>query len=604
MKTRFLIILFVFVQGNFCVSQERGFKTIQLPINGQYTTLYQQSHALLIGVSNYDNGLTPLPGVAEDIKLVKAALEENGFDIEVVMNPTSVALQKAFSRFISQYGQGADNRLLFYYAGHGYTEKMPYGDDIGYICPIDTPDPNKNSGEFQGKAMAMGQIEIYAKQIKSKHAIFIFDACFAGQIFSTSRAIPEIISYKTKEPVRQFITSGSATETVPDKSVFCTQFIRGLKGEADGNKDGFVTGTEFGEFLQASVVNYSYGSQHPQFGKIRNPNLDKGDFVFVTSGSAETVEAPPTIRPPEPKKIVVEEAPVTGTLEISTEISGSLYLDDVLLRSVEASNRYTIKELKPGEHTLKISGSEPWEEKIMVTPEATVKVGAKKKARTEAIEMILVSRGTFTMGSNDEDDEKPSHSVSLSDYYIGKYEVSQKLWRDIMGSDPVDLKFKGCDLCPVEGVSWNDVQNFIQKLNKKTGLNYRLPTEAEWEYAARGGNQSKGYLYSGGMNPGDVAWCSENSDRKTQAVGQKKPNELGLFDMSGNISEWCSDWYDKKYYKTSPNSDPAGPATGVYRIHRGGSWFNAQLNSRCAARTFLFPGSRYFTVGFRLARSK
>jgi len=192
----------------------------------------------------------------------------------------------------------------------------------------------------------------------------------------------------------------------------------------------------------------------------------------------------------------------------------------------------------------------------------------------------------------------------VTDFYIAKFEVTQKYWREIMGSDPLDLKFKGCDLCPVEGVSWNDVQNFILKLNNKTGLNYRLPSEAEWEYASRGGNKSKGYIYSGSMNLNEVAWYNENADKKTHPVGQKQSNELGIFDMSGNISEWCNDWYDKKYYKGSPISNPSGPVTGVYRVHRGGSYFNTQTTSRCASRNFLFHASRYFSIGFRLARSK
>lgn len=242
--------------------------------------LYRGSYALLIGVSNYTDGWPSLPGVRKDIEDVKKALEEHGFQCVVVSNPRHDQLDEAFREFINRYCMDVENRVIFYFAGHGHTLRQSYGEEMGYIIPADAPNPNSNPQGFIAKAMAMQQLEVYAKQIQSKHALFLFDACFSGSIFSLSRAIPENITYKTAKPVRQFITSGGADETVPDKSVFREQLISALNGEADVNKDGFVTGTELGEFLQDRVVNYSRNSQHPQYGKIRNPNLDKGDFVF------------------------------------------------------------------------------------------------------------------------------------------------------------------------------------------------------------------------------------------------------------------------------------------------------------------------------------
>ncbi|MBC8313944.1 MAG: caspase family protein [Bacteroidetes bacterium] len=323
MKRLLLCIAFL-LPGMFLTAQERGMKPVQVTIAGASTTLYNQSHALLIGVSTYNAGLPPLPGVTTDINKVKAALEANGFNVVTVMNPDNIGLQEAFSSFIAKYGRDLNNRLLIYFAGHGYTDKMPYGNDIGYICPINAPDPNKNPSGFQEKAMPMRHIETFAYQIKSKHALFLFDACFSGTIFSTSRAIPEVISYKTKEPVRQFITSGSANETVPDKSIFRGQFIRALNGEADGNEDGFLTGTELGEFLQTTVVNYSYGSQHPQYGKIRNPNLDKGDFVFVLnkSDAPVTIVVTPTI---DKKRKDLPGEPCPGMPTITDPQDGQVY---------------------------------------------------------------------------------------------------------------------------------------------------------------------------------------------------------------------------------------------------------------------------------------
>ncbi|MBI4946554.1 MAG: formylglycine-generating enzyme family protein [Bacteroidetes bacterium] len=217
-------------------------------------------------------------------------------------------------------------------------------------------------------------------------------------------------------------------------------------------------------------------------------------------------------------------------------------------------------------------------------------------------EMIYVEGGTFQMGCTSEqnncgDDEK-AHSVTLSSFYIGKYEVTQKQWRDIMEANP--SKFNDCDNCPVEQVSWNDIQDFLQRLNAKTGKKYILPTEAQWEYAARGGNKRKGYLYSGSNNIDDVAWYSSNSGSKTHPVGQKKSNELNIYDMTGNVWEWCSDWYDEKYYKNSPANNPQGVNSGSYRVYRGGSWDLEARYCRVAIRDLNYPDYR-FSIGLRLA---
>ena len=216
-------------------------------------------------------------------------------------------------------------------------------------------------------------------------------------------------------------------------------------------------------------------------------------------------------------------------------------------------------------------------------------------------EMVFVKGGTFTMGATAEqgsdagDGEKPVHSVTVSNFYIGKYEVTQAQWEAVMGKNP--SRYKG-DNRPVENVSWNDVQKFIKKLNAKTGKKYRLPTEAEWEYAARGGNQSKGYKYSGSNNRDEVAWYTNNSGKQTHPVGQKQPNELGLYDMSGNVWEWCSDWYGS--YSSGSQTNPTGPANGSYRVLRGGGWFNSARGCRVSSRGGLTPSLCSSDYGFRL----
>jgi formylglycine-generating enzyme required for sulfatase activity len=217
--------------------------------------------------------------------------------------------------------------------------------------------------------------------------------------------------------------------------------------------------------------------------------------------------------------------------------------------------------------------------------------------------MIKVHGGTFLMGATPaqigaDDDEKPVHRVTLSDYYIGETEVTQELWTAVMGINP--SYHTGNTQLPVEKVSWDDCQTFISKLNALTGENFRLPTEAQWEFAARGGNKSRGNLYSGGNSLGDVVWYYENSGNKTHAVKTKSPNELGLYDMSGNVWEWCRDWYGG--YSSAAVTNPIGPASGTDRVIRGGCWLDDAQYCRVAYRSYGEPEC-YVVIylGLRLA---
>jgi formylglycine-generating enzyme required for sulfatase activity len=214
--------------------------------------------------------------------------------------------------------------------------------------------------------------------------------------------------------------------------------------------------------------------------------------------------------------------------------------------------------------------------------------------------MIPVKGGTFSMGATAEqsspsDDEKPVHQVTLSNYYIGETEVTQALWTAVMGKNPSN--FKG-DNRPVEKVSWKDCQTFISKLNALTGKNFRLPTEAEWEYAARGGSKSQGYQYSGSNNLSAVAWYTDNSGSQTHDVKTKSPNELGIYDMSGNVWEWCQDWYGS--YSSNSVTNPTGAASGSYRVIRGGGWGSGAWYCRSAFRHYGTPAGRYNNLGLRL----
>ncbi|NGZ29494.1 MAG: formylglycine-generating enzyme family protein, partial [Magnetococcales bacterium] len=227
--------------------------------------------------------------------------------------------------------------------------------------------------------------------------------------------------------------------------------------------------------------------------------------------------------------------------------------------------------------------------------------GVESKKGPYGIEFVRVPGGSFRMGSNDGDvDEKPVHGVSVSGFEMGKYEVTQGQWKAVMGSNP--SFFGSCgDSCPMEKVSWNDTQEFIKNLNndRRDTCTYRLPTEAEWEYACRSGGQDE--KYCGGNDVDRVAWYAGHSLSKTHPVGLKTGNGLGLYDMSGNVFEWVSDWYGDKYYAISPRDNPQGPSGGSYRVNRGGGWFGGV--ARSADRDYVDPGYRNNSLGFRLART-
>jgi formylglycine-generating enzyme required for sulfatase activity len=215
------------------------------------------------------------------------------------------------------------------------------------------------------------------------------------------------------------------------------------------------------------------------------------------------------------------------------------------------------------------------------------------------MEMVSVKGGCFQMGDPFDDgnpNEKPVNEICVSDFRIGKFEVTQGQWKKIMGENPAHFKKCG-DSCPVENVSWDTVQEFIKEINRQTGKKYRLPTEAEWEYACRSGGRRE--KFCGGIHAGPFAWTEENSGNTTHPVGKKRPNGIGIYDMSGNVCEWVSDWYDETFYREGA---PGGPPTGSSRVVRGGGWSFSPEYARAAVRNDYHPGFRDDILGFRLAQ--
>lgn len=316
-------------------------------------------------------------------------------------------------------------------------------------------------------------------------------------------------------------------------------------------------------------------------------------------------------------KLTIIYAPRSAMVIVDTKVyRGNGHLE---LELLDGEHRYVIAQEKydMAEGTVKLTDGSTKKLSVLLellpeSPDASGAVQAiplSEQLLSPVIQnlvdnMVYIEGGTFMMGAAKEQgsdvthDEKPAHQVTLSSFSLGKYEVTQDEWEAVMGSNP--SKFKSARH-PVETVSWNECQEFIRKLNAMTGYLFRLPTEAEWEFAARGGNKSKGYKYSGSNDLDQVAWYGyeKNSGKTTHDVGLKYPNELGLYDMSGNIKEWCQDWYSD--YDSSSQSNPMGPASGSSRVCRGGSWNNGVLDCRVSTRSYRpGDGSNIFT-GLRLA---
>ena len=367
------------------------------------------------------------------------------------------------------------------------------------------------------------------------------------------------------------------------------------------NGDVDINTTPMGATIYIDGKNYG---ETPNY--ISDILIGEHELKLTKQGCAEVKK---TIIIKEGETLTVNEKLQTAKeISISTDQSGDkIYVDGNYIGTSPLTST-----LSYGSHEIKAERNDKTVTKtINVTQSGgdnSVKLTFNQTITVNGVSftMIAVEGGTFSMGatseqgSDAESDEKPVHNVTLSDYYIGETEVTQELWEAVMGNNP--SCHSGYPQRPVERVSWNDCQEFIKKLNQLTGNNFRLPTEAEWEYAARGGNKSLDYKYSGSDIVGVVAWYDGNSSSRTHDVKTKQANELGIYDMSGNVYEWCQDWYGN--YSSNSQINPTGLTSGSSRVYRGGSWGDFAWDCRVSNRSYGYPGRRNFNLGLRLSLSQ
>jgi formylglycine-generating enzyme required for sulfatase activity len=551
--------------------------------------------ALVIGNADYKS--SPLKNPVNDARDMAQVLRELGFSVTMKLNCSQREMTEAIREFGNELTRGGVG--LFYYAGHGI--------QVGgrnYLIPVDADIRAEDEVKFF--SVDAGLVLSKMESAGNRTNIVILDAC---------RDNP-FKSFKT-------VSKGLAVVEAPRGSLIVYATAPGSVAAEGKGRNGIFTGALLRHIktpgvdaelmlreVRRDVMAETGGEQVPW-----SSSSLMGSFYFAGRGE-EVVLKPEEERKPT---IVVEKA--YGSVVVEVRASGTLYLDGNLEVRIPAGGKARIGDIEVGRHTLEVRYDDGQKETkvVFVEKERSIQVAFSYVERPAVPGgFVLVEAGSFLMGSNeDEDDERPVHMVTISrSFYISKYEVTQREWREVMGTNP--SYFKGESL-PVESVSWYDVVEYCNRLSIREGLTpaytisgnnvtwdrsangYRLPTEAEWEYAARGGNQSRGYTYAGSNSADDVGWYDANSGGKTHPVGHKKPNELGLYDMSGNVWEWCWDWYGG--YSSSSQTDPEGPSRGDYRVGRGGGWDNSTRGLPVASRGYSGPTDGNFYLGFRLVRT-
>jgi formylglycine-generating enzyme required for sulfatase activity len=614
--------------------------------------------ALVIGINDYqDPGIPKLKTAVNDARELADVLKQSyGFKSVTLLLDADANASRIIKEFRDLTGHaGEGDSVLIYYSGHGDIERDTGG---GWWAPW-----NAKAGD-PSTYIDNEVIQKYIKKIPGRHVFLVSDSCFSGTLFGETKALPPVIDDKFygslyKEKSRWGMTSGNLTPVedfgANGHSIFAWQFLKTLKE----NNNSFLTPREI--FAKVGPIVRNNSQQMPVCKPIRDAGDAGGEFVFIRTASLGPVSPLPPPQPviPSPKKELLYAA-----LKIGTNPSGAeIFIDGK--RVGDTQGGYLVWEKYPvGEYSVKAQKKGYYEKEAMLrlrkegetliidmdpstpppAPAAPAPVAPKPGPAPEG--MVFVKGGCFKMGDtfgDGEADEKPVHEVCVNDFYMDKYEVTVGEFREFVSNSGYKADAEttgGCykwiekweidkntywdspgyaqtDSNPVSCVSWNDAQEYLKWKSRKAGKTVRLPTEAEWEYAASyaGGPGKKSRFGTGKDTIGpDEANFNASADykkpysrtgeyrEKTLPVGSFDPNALGLYDMSGNVWEWVSDWYDENYYRSSPKDNPQGPSSGEYRVLRGGSWDLSPSYLRAANRLRFRPAERYNGLGFRCVR--
>ena len=603
-----LVLLFIFGMSSadlFAQQPKRGVK-VEPKTGPSLDEFYAKSYAVIVGINKYEKW----PGLeyaVSDAQVMEERLKEQGFQ-----TITLIDHQATRENVVKVLGDdlprqvGPNDRVIIFFAGHGQTEELPDRTQMGYLIPVDG-----DTRDLFSTAISMEQVRAFSRRLVAKHVFYIIDSCYSGLGLSRSGTIPpserDYLRKITSRKAHQMLTAGGKGEQAREEGghgIFTKYILEAIAGAADREGKGYVTFSDIAAYVRPKVTRYSQNAQTPQYGSIDG----EGEFVFMLGDSRRPLETAAAAELGEEKKRLEEERhrleeEKARMAALRQQVEEERRLEEERKR-LEAERRQLEEEQKRREEERRQAmGRKP--------PAAGVALPLPAGPFTDPVtgmEFVFVKGGCFQMGDTFGDgnsDEKPVHEACVDDFYLGKYEVTQGQWQGVMGSNP--SYFKECGVnCPVEQVSWNDVQEFISRLNQRSGRRFRLPTEAEWEYAARSGGKAE--KWSGTSSEGELgqyAWYSGNSDKRTHPVGEKRPNGLGLYDMAGNVWEWCADWYGgNNYYQGSPRNNPEGPGSGSTRVIRGGSWkYDVPWNLRSAYRAGFVPANWDTLHGFRLGVS-
>ncbi|MDW7691397.1 SUMF1/EgtB/PvdO family nonheme iron enzyme [Flammeovirgaceae bacterium SG7u.111] len=572
--------------------------------------------ALVMGNADYPGGKA-LKNPVNDANLMASTLEDLDFDVIKRTDASLSEMAYAISTFLNKIPDY--DVVLLYYAGHG----IQVGGE-NYLIPVDAKLQDKNMVDFE--AISMSKLARKFDQNNDKINIVILDACRNDPFRSWSRGGDR--GFKVIDPtsgtIIAFATSAGAVAADGQSSngPYTAELVKNMKKP--------VSIEQMFKLTRIGVRNATGGTQVPQeWSKLT------GDFYFTRKGQQQPVVNTNNSL----NDVVITRTQLKGKVKLTSNIDGDLWIGKQNMGKVKKHEVLQF-ELQPGKYDIKLGN---WSEVMIIEPSKTLELVAKgvkqvfvpTPAPADLIpNMVFVKGGSFLMGSNlGGKNERPVHNVKVSDFYIAKHEVTHAEFINFLnavgcgangiynGEELLDIQDEGCAIgynngfyfkgsafandprCPVISVTWMGATAYAKWMASTSGKKYRLPTEAEWEFAARSGG--KDHTYSGGNTLKNMGWYKVNSAGKTQPVGTKQPNALGVYDMSGNVWEWCNDWYATDFYaRSKDSSNPKGPSTGVKRICRGGNWTNSAESCRTTDRSSYPPSAGFNGLGFRLAMSK